>query len=356
MSYIFIFIIIILILVLIILPPFGRLRFTKHSEKGYLAIDALAFIIAPIIGYGLLFIGMSEIELLDPDSIHIIIAIHIINTIIYFLQHSIGEKISPIARVIFPIIYSIAIGVYLLQIIHLSIALVFVIMPPIGFFGLSYFALFYVLTMTVKSLHLVLKENNSRILSDEKYSSIHFLISGKYATIIQILLSPIYIWLLNSVFVILSEKQYSIMHAFIESSDGLLSEGVCNHCQPVTEYVCTVAGFGSDKLVKPLCYGERHGNPIRVNRQIQVCNAFEELLSQQVPWLQRVLRAGYDGLQIPVHKWKQVKWFANLIYLLLKPLELFCLLYVYTFDTQPEFRISKQYLPAKFLKNLLTFK
>jgi hypothetical protein len=88
----------------------------------------------------------------------------------------------------------------------------------------------------------------------------------------------------------------------------------------------------------------RNGHQIIVTRQLQVCNAFEELLQERLPSLQRVLRKGYDGLQIPIEKWKQVGLISNTLYLLIKPMEWSFLLVIYFFDTHPEKRIQRQYL------------
>jgi hypothetical protein len=48
-------------------------------------------------------------------------------------------------------------------------------------------------------------------------------------------------------------------------------------------YLCTIAAQGSPRLVKPLRWGVRGGDPIIVNRQLSVANAFEDLLHERWP-------------------------------------------------------------------------
>ncbi len=77
----------------------------------------------------------------------------------------------------------------------------------------------------------------------------------------------------------------------------------------------------------------------------KICNAFEEMLTERMPLVQKYLRKGYDGLQIPIEKWKEIESVANSLYILIKPLEWVFLVVLYFVEKEPEFKIGKQYLP-----------
>lgn len=97
-------------------------------------------------------------------------------------------------------------------------------------------------------------------------------------------------------------------------------------------------------MVKPLRMGERHGHRIVVNRQLLVANAFEDLLSERLPNTHRRVRHFYDTYGYPIARHIKSRWTADLVYLLMKPLEYFFVTVLYLFDTKPEDRIAVQYL------------
>lgn len=132
--------------------------------------------------------------------------------------------------------------------------------------------------------------------------------------------------------------------AFTETSDWALSQKIS---PPPIEfdghYLCTVAVGGHPKLVKPTRYGVRHGKRIVVNRQLCVANAFEQLIMERTPRLHRAVRRFYDTHGYPLSKKLTTPFRADITYLLMKPLEWFFLLCLYSFDTRPENRIAMQY-------------
>jgi hypothetical protein len=78
-----------------------------------------------------------------------------------------------------------------------------------------------------------------------------------------------------------------------------------------------------------------------------VANAFEELLQQKLPKAHKVIRHQYNKVGNTIHRHYHVfnnKFVSDIIYVLMKPLEMFFLLTLYTFDKRPENRIAKQYL------------
>ena len=108
-------------------------------------------------------------------------------------------------------------------------------------------------------------------------------------------------------------------------------------------YLCTVAACGSPQLVKPLRWGIRGKQRIIVNRQLQIANAFEELIADLSPTLLRFIRKNYDRYGYDLSKKIKTRWASNLTYILMKPLEWGFLLCLYTFCLRPEEKIRRQY-------------
>lgn len=112
-------------------------------------------------------------------------------------------------------------------------------------------------------------------------------------------------------------------------------------------YLCTVAAGGHEKVVKPQRYGIRRGQKIIVNRQLLVANAFEDLIQERCPKFHRAVRNFYDKHGYPVSKHITTKSRADIVYILMKPLELLFITTLYLFDKDPENRIAVQYSDYK---------
>ena len=108
-------------------------------------------------------------------------------------------------------------------------------------------------------------------------------------------------------------------------------------------YLCTVAAGGHQKVVKPLRTGKRHGHEVIVNRQLCVANAFEQLLEERTPHFHKLVRGIYDSLGYPIAKHIRTKAAADVVYIIMKPLEWIFLTVLYLSDTYPENRIAVQY-------------
>lgn len=140
------------------------------------------------------------------------------------------------------------------------------------------------------------------------------------------------------------QKPDSFVQAFIKTCDWTFSK-----CQPLPNipysghYLCTVAAKGHNGLVKPLRNGIRGGRIIKVNRQLLVANAFEELLEQYLPTVHCFVRKNYDRFGFPIYKCIKSIWIADVVYIIMKPLEWLFLICLYTMDTNPENRIALQY-------------
>ena len=99
--------------------------------------------------------------------------------------------------------------------------------------------------------------------------------------------------------------------------------------------------------MRPLRLGYRRGAVIVVNRQLAVANAFEELLQERLPRLHRQVRHFYDTHGYPLSQKITTPFRADLVYLLMKPLEWLFAAALYLFDLAPECRIARQYTVQK---------
>lgn len=139
-----------------------------------------------------------------------------------------------------------------------------------------------------------------------------------------------------------------LIRAFTETADWRLSEKIAvPNIQYDEHYLCTVAAGGDERIVKPLRMGERHGHRVVVNRQLQIANAFEQVLEERMPKTHRVIRHVYDTYGFPIARAINKKWICDLVYLLMKPLEWSFLAVLYLADVHPEDRIAVQYLPKR---------
>jgi hypothetical protein len=153
--------------------------------------------------------------------------------------------------------------------------------------------------------------------------------------------------IVQGILVLLGQPVDSYIQTFTNGCGFTFS--VQQHCYSNTggHYLCSIAANGNGKLVKPLRYGYRRGGYMTVNRQLLIANAFEQSLEIHFPRLHRKIRNAYDACNIPVDEWCRNKKLANIIYVLMKPLEVLFLCWLYLVDKSPENRIARQYLPPR---------
>lgn len=109
-------------------------------------------------------------------------------------------------------------------------------------------------------------------------------------------------------------------------------------------YLCTVAAQGHPWLVRPTRMGTRRGQPIVVNRQLAVANAFEDLIHERWPRTGRFLRKTYDRLAFPVSRWLLNPLAADAMFVAMLPAQLFFEVFLRLFDPRsPEARIDRMY-------------
>ena len=136
----------------------------------------------------------------------------------------------------------------------------------------------------------------------------------------------------------------SIYKVWTETADWNLSQKVAPPNEFFDQhYLCTVAAGGHPKIVQPQRLGTRGGRTIIVNRQLCIANAFEQVLEERVPRIHKSIRGFYDAYGYPISRHINSAWSADVVYILMKPLEWIFLIILYLTDVNPESRIAKQY-------------
>lgn len=158
-----------------------------------------------------------------------------------------------------------------------------------------------------------------------------------------ILLFPVFL-LITIILTLFGQETDSIIKVFTDTTTWTFSQKT--H-PPILDhkghYLCTVAAKGHPKIVKPVRLGKRHGNEIIVNRQLQIANAFEEMIQGFSPKMHHLIRTNYDNYGYNLSKKINSEIGANITYIVMKPLEWFFLICLYSFCNTPEKKINKQY-------------
>ena len=161
----------------------------------------------------------------------------------------------------------------------------------------------------------------------------------------MLFLFPVFV-LVQLILVLLGQRPDSFIQVFLDTSSYTYSKMPVPPPVIVSgdgHYLCTVSAVGHKGLVKPIRSGIRHGERIVVNRQLLIANAFENILEEYSPNLHKRIRHFYDTFGYPISRHIKTKRSADIVYLLMKPLEWFFLLVLYTVDRKPENRINVQY-------------
>lgn len=167
---------------------------------------------------------------------------------------------------------------------------------------------------------------------------------SRYSVLVFICLFLV-IAVLEIIFILTGQGADAPIKAFKDTADWTFSQQIPPPPKIYEgHYLCTVAAGGHQKVVKPLRYGTRHGATIIVNRQLCVANAFEDYIHEKLPKFHKFIRGAYDKLGYPISKHITTPRRADVVYILMKPLEWLFLIFLYMFDTKPEQRISRQYL------------
>ena len=158
-----------------------------------------------------------------------------------------------------------------------------------------------------------------------------------------IFLLPVFL-VCTLILILLGQDANSLVKAFTDTTTWTFSQRV--HPPALDHrghYLCTVAAQGNPKTVKPILIGRRGGQPIIVNRQLQIANAFEELVGDISPPAHRIIRKAYDKWGYNLSRKINTEKRSNAVYMLMKPLEWVFLLCLYLGCTKPEEKIRRQY-------------
>jgi hypothetical protein len=145
-----------------------------------------------------------------------------------------------------------------------------------------------------------------------------------------------------------AKRSTAAFDVFTQTCDYTFSQiAIVIDNSPCGHYLCTVAACGHPRLVRPLRVGIRQGRPILVNRQLAIANAFEELLQERFPRFGRLARKIYDRFGLPISKYIQSRFWADLVYLAMKPAEWFFYGFLLFVDPGcPEERLNRMYAPS----------
>ncbi len=146
-----------------------------------------------------------------------------------------------------------------------------------------------------------------------------------------------------AVLMLFGQQPDSMIQVFTQTSEWTLSQQVSPENIQTGHYLCTVAAGGHKRLVKPQRVGIRHGHKIIVNRQLCIANAFEQVIEEKTPRFHKALRSFYDKYGLPISMLIRTKFAADIVYIIMKPLEWIFLAVLYLTDVNPENRIAIQY-------------
>lgn len=291
----------------------------------------------------------------DLNSMPTTYTLWILFTLAHFTSKNHKQKLSP--GMILLVSSLLVMGVFFCIIIciHFSSMAAMALFPFFNFLFLSpLFCLLYQ-CVEINRLHIYLKQSlqSKNQKESELIKAFYRLLEKHHLGFSIYVLAPLLI-VIQACLYLAGQKADSLISQFTDSCGFLLSYQQNCSCGG-DHYLCSIAANGNKKLVKPLRMGIRKNEKILVNRQLLIANAFENWLEEYTPSFHKYIRKMYDGMGIPVNAWSKHKHFANILYVLMKPLEWFFLAYLYFFDRLPENRIAKQYLPKnelnRFIKN-----
>lgn len=370
-------IIVILILLMLISPIiitiFNVINLLKHKPVKENLIDTLTFILGITLTI-ILFLMWDPFEYTKPIvldgmtfQLHTPIAVKYMPTVFalaiiavfgYFILRLRRNRLSPIISII--CISAIYIGIALSAIF--IIQLIKNVFSDKGLFPfdilfMSLFPLNYILCSIrlikqVIALHIEKQDKNEISYQNRVLNACKHILSKSIGWYIAafVIMIPI-LCILLMIMILFGQMPDSAIRAFTETSDWTLSQKVS---PPPIEYeghyLCTVAVNGHKNIVKPTRAGIRHGVKITVNRQLCIANAFEQLIEEKSPGFHRLVRDFYDKYGYPISKHITTPFYADLVYIAMKPLEWLFLMVLYLFDVNPENRIVMQYTGKRFIR------
>lgn len=223
-----------------------------------------------------------------------------------------------------------------------------------GIFYLLIFPINYILCSIRAEVEMIKKYRENNIVPKEYKNEVlnkcsKILYDTKNWHILSVILAVPMLVILICILILFGQRPDEMIKAFLETSDWTLSKEIS---PPPLEYdahyLCTVSLKGHERIVKPTRMGIRHGERITVNRQLCIANAFENLIEEKTPRFHHFIRYIYDKYGFPLAEHIHTAWQADIIYILMKPLEWVFLGVLYIFDKKPENRIALQYTGGRY--------
>lgn len=258
------------------------------------------------------------------------------------------EKLSPIISAVS--IACTALGIIAGFFIYIQLETNF---EPLHLYGWLYLANIILLAIRRINFHItehVRLVNERETVFRSKFGAWLGKIMSKVSTMTLFsfaLIFPIAV-ILEILFIIFGQGPDGFIKAFTMTADWTFSTQTP---PPPIEYeghyLCTVAAGGHKNIVRPLRYGKRLGSKIIVNRQLLTANAFEDLIMEKLPRFHKAVRGFYDKYGYPVSHHITSPLRADIVYVLMKPLEYMFIFVLYLCDSHPENRIAVQYSEYK---------
>jgi hypothetical protein len=353
-----------LLLLFSILLVVGIISFKKATgtiPTGEIVLAAFYVLSLGLFAFGMMLHDQDYTHAIDPIDVCYIPfgGKHIISLFVYFLLYHIaaifiwmkGRKLPPLTLVLMLVFLMIGLVinvVVLVQVLFHDTNSIDMYKGNDGTFLFVFTPLLSLLIGILLLLKVIRAEHTSaqnRVFKNAFLQKCNSYLGEKYTqtTWALILLFPVFI-VITLILILFGQDYNSLVKVFTDTTTWTFSQKM--H-PPVLEhkghYLCTVAAKGSPGIVKPVKIGQRHGNPIIVNRQLQIANAFEELIQDMSPGFHRFIRRNYDKYGYNLSLKINTERASNITYLLMRPLEWFFLMVLYLFCVQPESKIKKQY-------------
>ncbi|MCB0516916.1 MAG: DUF6688 family protein [Chitinophagales bacterium] len=273
----------------------------------------------------------------------------------YCISFNRNKIISPIIELLINFFLLMGIALNILFCFHFT-----EIVPIFGFFG--NFPIILLLLIELSENQKMLKkhiEKNDITVNGPIGKISLYILSLKPIfkfPIFLIFLIP-FITFLTLFLLLFGQKPDSLIRAFTDTYRHGFSQldYLCANVQCGGHFLCSIGAKGHKNIVKPIRYGIRNEQVIICNRQLLIANAFEDLVQEKFPTTHKFIRRNYNRVGKLTHRYYylfEVKLISDLVYFLMKPLEIIFIIALYTFDKKPENRIAIQYLDRSDISRL----
>jgi hypothetical protein len=309
-------------------------------KKGVIAAEVLVFVVLVLWGLFLNhFVGNSCVETpcdnanvhrpLAEPAVYSLCTFHILSVFAYGISRIRPQLLIPTVEIL--VLGGLLLGIILQTLLAIQFGrwLAYgLALAPIALPGASPL---FAITLFVLQIRRRLELHVAARTDLAKTAGFSLLFLGFYATITALF----------------AKRSTAAFDVFTQTCDYTFSQiPIVIDNSPCGHYLCTVAACGHPRLVRPLRVGLRQGHPILVNRQLAIANAFEELLQEKFPRLGRLARKIYDRFGLPISKYIQSRFWADLVYLSMKPAEWFFYGFLLLVDPGcPEERLNRMYAP-----------